>query len=75
MVYLIKVFEKHSQCYLFLHPGFYVLSMNVHETLQKVNHDKCSQKTWRDPEEQYRGNIYCLGGFFSSFLKVLIKHD
>ena len=56
MVYLIKVFEKHCQCHLFLHPIFYVLSMNaqkllhpIHEALQQVNHEEYSQKPWRDP--------------------------
>ena len=46
---LIKVLEKHSQCHLFLHPVFYVFSMNaqkllyplikhMHEVLQQVKH-------------------------------------
>ena len=55
MVYLIKVFEKNTQFYLFLHPVFYVLSMNtqkllkplikyMHENLQQVNREEYSQK-------------------------------
>ena len=59
-VYLIKVFEKHSQSHLFLHPVFYVLNMSaqkllhplishMQEVLQQVNHEEYSQKPWRDP--------------------------
>ena len=55
-----KVFEKHSQCHLFLHLVFYVLSLNaqklrhslvnhMHEVLQQVNHEEHSQKPWRYP--------------------------
>ena len=58
MVYLIKVFEKHSQRHLFLDPVFYVLSMNaqkllhpIHEVLQQVNLEEYSQKSWRDLKE------------------------
>ena len=59
VLYLIKVFEKYSQCHLFLYQVFYVLSMNtqkllhplikhIHEVLQQVNHEEYSQKPWRD---------------------------
>ena len=39
LIYLIEVFEKQSQCHLFLHPVFYVLSMNAQKLLHPlINH-------------------------------------
>ena len=34
---LIKVFHKNSQCNLFLHTIFYVLSMNAQTLLHRLN--------------------------------------
>ena len=55
-----KRINKHSQCNLFLHQAFYVLSMNaqkllhplinhMHKVLQQTNHEEYSQKPLRDP--------------------------
>ena len=39
LIYLIEVFEKQSQGHLFLHPVFYVLSMNAQKLLHPlINH-------------------------------------
>ena len=74
LVYMIKVFGKHFQCHLFLHPVFYVLSManlhpltnHMHEVLQQVNQ---SILLTEDQNTHKNGtNFYCLG-IFSSFLK------
>ena len=56
----IKVFEKDSQCNLFVHLNFYVLSMNAQkllhpllnhalEGLKQVNDEEYSEKPWRYP--------------------------
>ena len=61
LVYMIKVFGKHFQCHLFLHPVFYVLSManlhpltnHMHELLQQVNHEEYSKKSPTNRRSKY----------------------